>query len=957
MARLESLCSRHFKTNAYLMKEILILTLVSLGLLAQAATVNMLSPLTTFGPVGDGSIQPPASYPSYPPVTIGTANLGFQRGYAYDPTTGMTVLVDPNVGNSGSNPNFQGGIYVIDGTSGNVVSTLAPDGIYGPVGGGWPASGLGVADDGVVYICNQVSSSASQIFTIYSWTSVWQSNAGPYVAFSSTIPMDQRYGATMAVRGAGTNTQLIIGSKSQGGTSGTNVVLFTTADGFNFTAIPMTTDVIGAELGDGIAFGTGNTFWVKGVSGGPLRVMSFDPVAAVATTLANFDTTAMPASANLGPLAINLSTKLLAAIEAIITTGTGQRVWLYDISATLTNTAMPPVLLDIKTYTPNNTAASAPSGYLAFGGGNLYSHVINNGLLSFAVGSVPMPVPIISSQPAPSTISILSGQSAHWDVLGFPAVSYQWRQNGTNVPNATNTALNITNATTDNSGTYTVILSNAAGSTISAPVVLTVVNAAPWHLKPLWTVGPSSGADYLNNLGGQNTPEQRTIAFNTRSNELYIPARLTPTGTAFQIYAIPATNVSFTPPAIVKQLNLTGVSGGNIALVGIGCADDGAIYACNETATGNWELYRWADSDPSTQPVLVYGPAAPDQQATTRYGDNLTVRGSGTDTQIIIDNNSTTARFVVVLTPTDSSMTQFTATYNTVATTFANSTIGRSLQWVSSTDTSDFTFWQKHYGTTLIQSTFVNSIGSIASSNISYTGFPSTMGPMWVDAPHKILVGIKTNNASTPHTLELYDVTALTNPVSIASYPFPNTVPQANVNFIAQTFVSGNYVFAISGNNGVMGFQLLSGPPTKPAILSQPHNLDLLVGTSGTLSVVADQLANIQWLKNGTNLSGATSASYAITNAQFTNAGSYTCVLSNSAGTTTSVVATVTVNQQILGIVRNGGGVTISYYSVLQSSTNVAGPYADVSGATNPYSFTIPAGAPQMFWRSRLPVP
>ena len=939
------------------MKKLLTLTLISLGLLAQAATVNMLSPLTTFGPGGDGSIQPPASYPPYPPVTIGTATTGFQRGYAYDTTTGMTVLVDPNVGNAGNSGYFQGGIYVIDGTSGNVVSTLAPDGIYGPGDGGWPASGLGVADDGVVYICNQISGNASQVFTIYSWANVWQSNAGPAIAFSSTIPVDQRYGATLAVRGAGTNTQIIIGSKSKSGTSGTNVVLFTTADGVNFTAIPMATDVTTAGLADGIAFGAGNTFWAKSVGGAPLLLMSFDLATSNATTLAKFDTTAMPASANLGPLAINLSTKLLAAIEAVTPGGIGQRVWLYDISATLTNLALPPVLLDIKGYTPNNTAASAPSGFLAFGGGNLYSHVVNNGLLSFSVGSVPMPVPIISTQPTPSTISILTGQSAHWDVLGFPAVSaYQWRQNGTNVLNATNTALNIVNATTDNSGTYTVVLSNSAGSTTSAPVVLTVVNSTPWHLKPLWAVGPTAGADYLNNSGGQSTPEQRTIAFNARSNELYIVSRLSPAGSAYQIYVIPATNVSFTPPAIVKQLNLTGVGVGNIALVGIGCSDDGSIYACNETSSGNWALYRWADSDPNTQPVLVYGPAEPDQQgANGRYGDNMTVRGSGTDTQIIIDNNSTTARFVVVLTPTDSSMTQFTATYNTVATTFANSTIGRSLQWVSSTDTTDFTFWQKHYGTTLIQSTFVNSSGSIASSNISYTGFPATMGPVWVDAPHNVLVGIKTNNATTPHTLELYDVTALSNPVSIASYPFPNTLPQANLNYIAQALVSGNYVFAISGNNGVMGFQLLSGPPTKPIILSQPQNLDLLLGASGTLSLVADQLANVQWLRNGTNVNGATSASYTITNAQLTNAGSYTCVLSNSAGMTTSTVATVTVGPHILGIVRNQGGVTISYNTVLQSSTNVAGPYTDVAGATNPYSFTIPAGARQMFWRSRSP--
>jgi hypothetical protein len=200
--------------------------LIALGCacVARAATTTVLSPLTSFGPSSDGSIQPPASYPPYPPMTVGGTTTGYQRGYAYDPVTGNTVLVDPNVGSAGTIPDFSGGVYVIDGTNGTVVSTLDTNGIYG---GTYPASALGVADDGVVYMGNAVNASGTAGFIIYRWSSVWQSNIPPSVAFSNSITPSQRYGATMDVRGSGAGTQIIIGSKAQGGSSGTNVTIFT----------------------------------------------------------------------------------------------------------------------------------------------------------------------------------------------------------------------------------------------------------------------------------------------------------------------------------------------------------------------------------------------------------------------------------------------------------------------------------------------------------------------------------------------------------------------------------------------------------------------------------------------------------------------------------------------------------------------------------------------------------
>ncbi len=905
------------------MQKFLVLALFSLGLVAQAASVKVLDPLTTFGPYGDGSLPPPQSSP-YPPVSVGTATTGYQRGYAYDPTTGTTVLVDPNTGST-ANANFAGGIYVIDGVTGQVVSTLSTNGIFG---GTYSASALGVGDDGVVYLCNQINNN-SQTFLIYSWANVWQSNTAPYLAFSNTITANQRYGATMAVRGSGTGTQIIIGSKI--GTTGTNVVLFSTADGVNFSASVLSTGVAASDFADGIAFGAGNTFWAKSVAGHPLRLMSFNPATSNATTLASFDTNAMPASFNLGPLAVDVSNKLLASIEVIGTTGGGQRVWLYDISGTLTNPAVAPALLDIRFYAPNHPFASAPNGFLSFGGGNLYTHAINNGLLSFAVNTAPMPAPIITNQPGPATKRIVVGQSFRAEVLAYPAVSsYRWLKNGTNYPNATNAVLNIINATTNDSGTYSVVVSNAApGSALSSNIVLTVVTPSDlYHLNPLWSVSPTAGAAYFNSTGGSGTPNQRTIAYNALSNELYVVSRASSSSAAFRIYALPATNINLSAPPILKWLNTNGISGGTIGLIAIGCSDDGSIYACNMDTTGAWKLYRWANSDSNTVPLLVYGPADPFKASPHRVGDVMHVRGGGLNTQIIIDNQDTgSARYVSVLQPGDAYLTNFVSTVNVVESSFANAIIGRSIQWASSTNTTDYTFWQKHYGATLVQSTFDPSADNVlAVSNAAYGVFPATSAAVWVDAPHNLVFAFKTNNASTPHSLELYDYADPTSPISIASYSFPANPPVANANAIAQIVVSGNYVFAISGNNGILAYQLASGPPTAPGFLAQPQNLRLILGGTGSMSVVADQAAAYQWRKDGSNLSGGTLASYTISNAQFTNAGSYTCVLSNQYGMNTSAVALVTVTAP---------SNTYSLSPVWATAPNSGQVYATTNGGVN----------------------
>src|SRR5205823_6402508 len=77
-----------------------------------------------------------------------------------------------------------------------------------------------------------------------------------------------------------------------------------------------------------------------------------------------------------------------------------------------------------------------------------------------------------------------------------------------------------------------------------------------------------------------------------------------------------------------------------------------------------------------------------------------------------------------------------------------------------------------------------------------------------------------------------------------------------------------------------------------------PSNQTTTQGQPATFSVSAGGTAPLsyQWRFNAANISGATASSYTIASAQPTDAGSYSVVITNIAGSITSATATLTVN-------------------------------------------------------------
>jgi hypothetical protein len=908
------------------------------------------SPLTGYEVLVSAPTVTNAWFPNEPVQDqrpTGSTNGFNMRGLTYDPTSGNLIFVDTHEGSGGT----VGGagalspysaIYILDGNSGAIIGALNTNGI---IGGSYTHVVPGVSDDGVVYVCNQTTASQTTGFKIYRWptanTNDPSFNLPPTVAFSNVIntansgTSSERIGQTMDVRGSGPNTQIILGTSSLNG-NGKSVFVFTTADGTNFTQhrIGFTNSITAPVFNDGIAFGPGNTFFAKQV-GKPFLYCAFDLTTNAdnaGTVISSFAASSVnDPLLNISAIAYDSINKLLGGLEEIGGTATGGRgkVWLFDL-ANPTNRA--PAVLASRTFIPNFQKTTAPMGYLRFRfGTNLYAHASNNGFLASEVDSVALNPPTFTTD-LPSTTRVAVGQNVHFEVRAVVDVTnYQWYSNNVAIPGATTYFYDIPNATSGMSGsTYKVVAFNAAGSADSVTSTLTVVSATDFfHPNLLWsipanTLALSNPTNFITSNGGGGTPNERCIAYNALSNQLLVVR-----GPSFGNLRIFVVDADRGTNGAIYTLNTNGMTAGvTVALAGIGVADDGAVYAATVANDSSFKIFMWTNTDPNTVPITIWGTNSgagafnPIADLTGgqsfRFGDNLAVHGSGNDTEIILDSQNPT-RYVSILRPTpDGTMTNWTETgyllqniQGSYGSEAYGTTIGRSLQFGSSG-----TFWQKRYnaaaGAPLAEMSYGpgGGLAPLAVANSSpglFTNGAVAVNPtLGVAAGINYVGGVGTDSTTLLDTLSYYDLTDPAQAVLLSTQPLPQGnggFHKANNNAIGQVVfgfnsaTANNYIFVIDGNNGVAAFLLSGGVVPPPKIITQPHNLRVLEGSSGAMSVTVDQIATIVWLK-GTNSPVDTTvrgSTYGIASATAADAGDYFLIASNVNGSVTSIVAHVTV--------------------------------------------------------------
>ena len=223
-----------------------------------------------------------------------------------------------------------------------------------------------------------------------------------------------------------------------------------------------------------------------------------------------------------------------------------------------------------------------------------------------------------------------------------------------------------------------------------------------------------------------------------------------------------------------------------------------------------------------------------------------------------------------------------------------------------------------------------NSAGSVTSSAATLTVSASAVAPSIATQPasQTITAGSAasfsvTANGTAPLTYQWQKGGANIASATSSTYSIASV----------QSADAGNYTVVVTNSAGTVTSSaatlIVSASATAPAITTQPANVTATAGSAASFSVVASGTGPLtyQWKKGGVNISGATSSSYSIASAQTGDAGNYTVVVTNSAGSATSNSATLTVNAS------SGGGTAPAIGAQPISQTVVAGHNVSIYGS------------------------
>jgi hypothetical protein len=159
-------------------------------------------------------------------------------------------------------------------------------------------------------------------------------------------------------------------------------------------------------------------------------------------------------------------------------------------------------------------------GILRAAAGNFFTGDIDevavwNRTLSFTevnqifAGRVPAPITILPPEitKQPRNVEVFEGADVILSVEALgTAVQYQWRKEGVDIPDATNSVLIYTAAVPGDSGVYTVRVSNSAGALVSDPATVTVIDItdATTGLVAYWPLDTVAGTTTPDTVNGND---------------------------------------------------------------------------------------------------------------------------------------------------------------------------------------------------------------------------------------------------------------------------------------------------------------------------------------------------------------------------------------------------------------------------------------------------------------------
>ena len=530
--------------------------------------------------------------------------------------------------------------------------------------------------------------------------------------------------------------------------------------------------------------------------------------------------------------------------------------------------------------------------------------------------------PLITSQPAGSTV--VAGQSATFSatVSGTAPLSYQWNRNGTAITGATSATYTLAAPTTADSGAqFSVTVKNTAGSITSGSAVLTV--SAP-AVAPQITTQPAS----------QAVTAGQTASF--------------------------ATSVTGTAPFGYQWMKnggaISGATSASYTTPGATTADSGAQFSVTVSNTSGSVSSNSASltvNTPVTAPLITTQPL--NQTITAGQTASFSVAASGTGplsyqwmknaaatsggssssyTTAASTTTDNGAQFTVVVSNTAGSTTSSAATLSVTA---ASACQTSSATWTNTTIATQTTAFTASYdgtpgqagmdgvvGISLGAATGYGSLAVIARFNpsgmidaMNGAGYTADVAmPYGAGVPYHFRVVID----PTSYLFSLYVTAPGSAEVRLANnYAFRSQQ--------ATTSSLNNWgMVAEVGSHTVCNMSVSTTPivPVAPLITSQPAGSTTVAGQSATFSAVVSGTAPLsyQWNLNGAAITGATSATYTLAAPTTADSGAqFSVTVKNTAGSITSGSAVLTVSAMSVSLTANASGLNFGTVAMGSNGT------------------------------------
>ena len=554
-----------------------------------------------------------------------------------------------------------------------------------------------------------------------------------------------------------------------------------------------------------------------------------------------------------------------------------------------------------------------------------YAVIVTNGVgsVTSVVATLTVLVPpAITLQPTNETVAVGASSVFQVGATGTSPLSYQWMFNGTPLNGASSSSLAQNNVQTNQAGNYCVIVTNSAGSLTSAVVALTVLVPPSITLQPTnQTTVPGSNITFQAAASGSSQLKYQwffgggALSGQTSTSLTLANVQSAQAGS----YQFVATNSAGAATSAVAQLTVLmppviSAQPTNALVIA------GAKATFQVSASGSPPLaYQWWFNDTNALGTNGDVLVLTNVQSTAAGGYNVVItNNAGAVTSVV-------ATLTIGIPPGISQQPSSLTVTQSQAASFSVTATGDTpltYQWrfngapISGGTASAYTL----SGTTPANAGNYD----VVVSNI-YGTMTSAVAQLTVLVPPSIN-SQPTNQTATAGSTAVFQVSAAgTAPLAYQWWFNGTNAVGADTNVLtipsAGTNSAGGYSVVLTNAAGAVTSsvaQLTVLVP--PSIVMQPTDQTSPMGGSASFATAAAGSAPLtyQWSFNGTAIPGATSNVLALASIQPNQAGSYTLVVNNSAGSAASSTASLRVLIPPLAgsPVPNASGFSVSVSSV-----------------------------------------